>query len=241
MLKKLVLLSLLGLPLMADFDVLAVADELPAMDVLARAMYDRARARLRITTQDVLPADMAQYPAVMVYIHKEITPQAEHAFLNYVNQGGRLILIHHSISSGKRVNKDWLPAFEISLPTDSYKYFEGIDVDFVNLAPDNFVTSNGLKWRNQFQYKDQKVDGFELHHTEAYINHVFQGPRTILLGMKCTDPKTGQVYMQDTGGWYKKVGKGTVFYFMPGHNAFDFDNVVYAQILANSLLMKLPQ
>lgn len=238
MFKKIcLLLPLLGLPLLADFDALVVADEMPAMDVLARQMYDRARARLRLTTQDVLPAKMSDYPAVIVYIHTILTPTAEHGLLDYVRGGGRLVLVHHSISSHKRTNKDWLPALEMTLP-ENYKYFDPVTIDVVNLAPGHFITSNQVRWREQFEYKGKRTDGFDLQHTEAYLNHAFQGPRTTLLGLKFTDPKTGQTYEQDTAGWYKTVGKGLVFYFMPGHNAFDFDNVVYAQILANALLFK---
>lgn len=238
LIKKLLLVSLLlCAPLLADFDVLVVADEMPAMDVLARAMYDRARARLHMTTQDVLPAKMSDYPAVIVYIHQHITPAAEHAFLDYVRGGGRLVLLHHTISSQKRENKDWLPAFDMTLP-DTYKYFDPVTIDVVNLAPGNFITTNQVRWRQKFEYNGKQLDGFELQGTEAYLNHTFQGPRTPLLGLKFTEPKTGQVYMQDTAAWYKPVGKGLVFYFMPGHNAFDFDNGIYAQILANALLFK---
>lgn len=235
--RFLLLFMALCLPLLADFDVLVVADEMPAMDVLARAMFDRARARLRETTQDVLPPKLSDYPAVIVYIHQHISPQAERAFLEYARNGGKLILLHHSISSQKRENKEWLPAFDMTLP-QSYKYFDPVTIDVVNLAPDHFITTKDVRWRQKFNFEGKALDGFELQNTEAYLNHTFQGPRTTLLGLKFTEPQSKQVYEQPTAGWYKQVGKGYVFYYMPGHNAFDFDNTIYAQILANTLLWK---
>jgi len=71
--------------------------------------------------------------------------------------------------------------------------------------------------------------------TEAYGNQGLGGPRTILLGMKFREEKSGVTYTQDTAGWYKKVGKGWVMYFMPGHSGKEFEDPVYAQILVNAV------
>ena len=44
--------------------------------------------------------------------------------------------------------------------------------------------------------------------------------------------------MQDRAAWYKKAGKGIIFYFMPGHSAKEFENPAYAQILVNAVTFK---
>ena len=57
--------------------------------------------------------------------------------------------------------------------------------------------------------------------------------------IKYTDKTTGKVYEQPTAGWYRPADKGMVFYFMVGHKATDYDNPVYAQILANAVTFAL--
>src|ERR1700744_2600826 len=89
-------------PLTAATDILMVADEIPAMEVLSKQLQTRIGVTSTITTQDKMPADLAQYKAVMVYIHKSIGEPAEMAFIAYAKGGGNLFLLHHSISSGKR-------------------------------------------------------------------------------------------------------------------------------------------
>jgi len=64
-----------------------------------------------------------------VYIHKDIAEGPEVAFIDYAKGGGKLVLLHHSISSGKRKNKYWLPFLGVELPDKpfdqgGYKYFD---------------------------------------------------------------------------------------------------------------------
>ena len=101
--------ALACLPAFAATDILMVADEIPAMEVLAKQLKARAGVSCEITTQDKMPAGLAAYQAVMVYIHKSIGAPAEEAFIAYAKGGGKLFLLHHSISSGKRENRDWFP------------------------------------------------------------------------------------------------------------------------------------
>jgi len=224
-------------------DVLIVADEIPAMEVLAKQFQNRTGKTSRIVKQTDLPASLTPFKTVAVYIHKDIDAGPEHAFLDYLNGGGKLLLLHHSISSGKRKNKDWLPAFQITLPitpfeNGGYKYFDPVTFDVVNLAPGSAITTSNVHYTKKVSYQGRELDAFTVANSEIYLNHQFDGPRTKLLGIKWTDPKSGKTYEQDTGGWYKKVGKGEVYYFMVGHNAADFDNDPYAQILANVLEAK---
>jgi Trehalose utilisation len=231
-------------PAMAATDILMVADEIPAMEVLSKQLQTRIGVTSTITTQDKMPGDLAGYRAVMVYIHKSIGAPAEEAFIQYAKGGGKLFLLHHSISSGKRENKNWFPFLDISLPNKpyaegGYKYFDPADFDVVNLAPGNYITTHDVQFPDKVMFDGKEMAAFPVKDTEVYLNHVFSGPRTTLLGIKYTDKTTGKVYEQPTAGWYRPADKGMVFYFMVGHKATDYDNAVYAQILANAVTFAL--
>jgi hypothetical protein len=238
--KTALFVVLAGAPASAATDVLMVADEIPAMEVLSKQLKSRIGCSSTITKQDQMPPDLAVYPAVMVYIHQAIGEPAEKAFIAYAKGGGRLFLLHHTISSGKRKNTEWFPFLDIALPDKpyaegGYKYFDPADFDVVNLAPGHYITSNEVTFPEKVAFEGKQVPAFPVTHTEVYLNHVFSGPRTTLLGIKYTDKTTGKVYEQPTAGWYRPAGKGMVMYFMVGHNASDFDNPIYAQILANAV------
>jgi type 1 glutamine amidotransferase len=211
-------------------DVVMVADEIPAMETLARELKTRAGVSADIVQQDAMPAGLSHYRAVFVYIHRDITPVAEHAFIDYARAGGRLILLHHSISSGKRKNKDWLPFLGVELPErpfeeGGYKYFDPADFELLNMAQSHPVMK-GIAGK------------LPIWQSEVYVNHVLKPNRTILLSIRYTEPKSGITYEQPTGGWYLKTGKGDVFYFMVGYRAWDFEQPEYAQIIANALMYR---
>jgi hypothetical protein len=231
MARTALLLTLLSFPAWAA-DILMVADEIPAMETLAKQLKTRTGKTSEIVTQDKLPPSLSTYPVVMVYIHKSIGEPPEKAFIAYAKGGGKLFLLHHSISSGKRENKEWFPFLGISLPTTpyaegGYKYFDPADFEVLNLAPRHYITTHKIKSTGNLL--------FEANDTEVYLNHVFSGPRTTLMGIKYTDKTTGKVYEQPTAGWYRPAEKGMVFYFMVGHKATDWDIPVYAQIVANAV------
>ena len=236
---------LLSLPCRAE-DILVVADEFQAMQILTSHIRAQTKLTSRIVGQTEMPGSLAGYRAVIVYIHGDLQPSPEHAFINYANGGGKLILLHHSISSHKRENKDWFSFLHIELPlgelaNGGYKYFAPVSFDIVNLAPGNYITSHKVHFNKTILYTDPRgggehvLPGTQFDSTEVYLNHKLSGPRTLLLGLKYRDPATGTVYMQDTAGWLLKTGKGMVFYFMVGHRAEDFNNPVYSQILINAV------
>ena len=237
-------LFLVCLPLSAA-NILMVADEIPAMEVLSKQLNTRIGASSTITTQDKIPADLSSFPIVMVYIHKDIAEPAEKAFIDYAKNGGKLILLHHTISSGKRKNIDWFPFLSISLPegdvrAGGYKYYDPATFEVVDIAPGHYITTHGVKYPEKAHFEAEgfaakDYPSFTVDETEIYLNHVFSGPRTFLLGVKYDDAKTGKLFMQPTAGWYRPSGKGTVMYFMVGHKPSDFDRPVYAQILANAV------
>jgi hypothetical protein len=97
-------------------DVLIVADEIPAMNVLAKALKTQEGLTNEIVQQTSLPASLTRFRAVIVYIHKDLDSIPEGAFIRYARNGGKLICLHHSISSAKRKNKAWFPFLGVDLP-----------------------------------------------------------------------------------------------------------------------------
>ncbi len=228
--------------------VLIVADEFPAMQVLAGKLKAGEGIDSRIVKQEDLAAVLAMYPAVIVYIHGKLSPAAEKPLIDYTNDGGKLILLHHSISSGKRTNQFWFPFLGVSLPLGDvaqggYKYYDPVTMEIVNLAPNHAITSRKIKWESSTSYRraagtaEEQLPAFTLTETEVYLNHVLTGTRTLLLGVKYTDAN-GRTWMQNTAGWYKPAGKGWVFYFMPGHSAREFEQPIYSQMVLNAVVWK---
>jgi hypothetical protein len=240
-------LILAGAPLPAA-EVLIVADEFPAMQVLARQLHAEEHIPSRIVAQTNMPADLAPFAAVMVYIHRQLDAAAERAFVDYTQAGGKLIALHHSISSGKRKNKLWFPFLGVDLPDGEvsqggYKWIEPVTLDFVNLAPGHFIMTNKVKYPRTIAYRrgDGAADelllpGFTLKDSEVYINHQLTRPRTVLMGFKYADAARGRVFMQDRAGWMLRSGRGWIIYFQAGHSAKDFEEPAYARILLNAVL-----
>jgi hypothetical protein len=232
-------------PAPKEVPVLIAADEVPAMEVLAKQLGDRVHAKATIinSKQQPLPESLAPFRAVLVYIHGALAEPFEKALLSYAEQGGNLILLHHSISSGKRPNKNsaWMPALGVTLPegdlgAGGYKYFDDATWDLVDLAPKHPILK-GVKFPKTVEYTGgKKLPALELDGTEIYLNHVLAGPRTTLLGLRWTEPKSGKLFLQDTAAWVKPLGKGQVSYFMPGHKKTDFDRPDYAQMIANTVV-----
>ncbi|MFN3379631.1 MAG: ThuA domain-containing protein [Runella zeae] len=229
-------------------NVLIVADEIPAMQVLAQTLKLQEGINSEIILQTELPTSLKDYRAVIVYIHKDINPSAEKAFIEYTKNGGKLIVLHHSISSAKRKNAEWFPFLGLDLPKKDvseggYKYIGDITMEVVNLAPTHFITSHKITYDTLIAYtregqsEEKQLPGFVLPKTEAFLNHDIQKTRTILLGFKMKDT-SGKVWMQDRSAWCMLVEKGWVFYSQPGHSSTDFENPVYARIIANAVIYK---
>ncbi len=229
-------------------EVLIVADEFPAMKVLANKLKTAENINSRLIWQTNLPADLAPFAAVIVYIHKDLNEAAERAFIKYTQDGGRLLALHHSISSGKRKNKQWFKFLGVELPErdlsqGGYKWIEGVTLGIVDLAPQHFITTHKVKYPVQVAWepagaKQETLPGFSLPNSEVYLNHVLTEPRTLLLGFRYADEKSGRIYCQSHAGWIRRSGKGWIIYLMPGHSALDFENPAYAQIVLNAVVWK---
>ncbi len=178
---------------------------------LARQIETRLHQTSEIVNQDQLPSSLGTYRNVTVYIHGDLHEPAENAFIDYAKNGGNLVLLHHTISSGKRKNKSWLPFLGVTLPP-AYKYIDDMTWDIVPTA-----ATGGAP--------------ITMHETEIYLNHVDDADRTVLYGLRFTDPKTGEHFDQAIAAWTRKTERGTVWYFMPGHKASDFEYEPYVVAL----------
>jgi hypothetical protein len=231
-------------------EVLIVADEFPAMEVLAAKLKSEEHIDSKLVSQKELPESLSMFEAVAVYIHKDLSENSENAFIAYAKSGGKLVLLHHSISSGKRKNKNWFPFLGVELPEGDvsrggYKWIEGVSLELVNLNPNHFIMTNKVTYPEHIAFVTTnslvphgELAGFKLNESEVYLNHVLDDSRTLLMGLKFTDEKSGTVYMQSHAGWIKSAGKGTVIYLMPGHTKHDFENPTYGRIVLNALVYK---
>lgn len=231
-------------------EALIVADEFPAMEVLAARLKLEENLPSRIVSQTNMPKDLSAFEAVAVYVHRDLKEAAESALLSYADKGGKLVLLHHSISSGKRKNKQWFPSLGVDLlPGDvaagGYKWIEGVTLDIVCLPPGHFITTNKVNYPSQVRWtlpdepgSEKALPGFTLEHSEVYINHTLTSPRTRLLGYRFNDTKSGKVWTQTHAGWIKPLGKGWLVYLMPGHGTLDFENPAYARIVINAMVWK---
>ena len=166
------------------------------------------------------------------------------------SDGGKLIVLHHSISSGKRKNAQWFKFLGVALPEGDvnqggYKWIEPVTLDLVKLAPDHFITTNQVSYPTRIGWRaggagegETFLPGFTLHESEVYLNHVLTEPRTQLLGFRYTDAKSGQVWRQPHAGWLKRVDRGWIVYLLPGHSLKDFEQPAYARIVLNAVIWK---
>jgi hypothetical protein len=227
-------------------DVLIVADEFPAMQVLAQQLKSAEHRESKIVDQAHLPQRLDAFEAVVAYIHEGLDAAAEHAFIQYAQQGGRLVLLHHSISSGKRQNRDWFNFLGVELPegpvdAGGYKWIEGVTMKLVNLATNHFIMTNQVVYPEKFDRQTpsgamQSRPAFTLHETEVYLNHRLQGPRTVLMALDFKHAASGKEWFQQTAGWVRPAEKGWVVYLMAGHSQRDFENPVYGHIVLNAIV-----
>ena len=237
---------------LAGEQVLVVHDELPQMELLAGFLKEGYGYDLDLRTQPEMPADISAYKAVIVFVHGKLFEEPEKAFIAYAKAGGRLIVLHHSISSGKRNNKYWFNFLGIKLPQGSwqeggYKWIEPVRQKVVNINPGHYITSHEVKYDGKISFESEKVKAGEYPYfalkknSEVYLNHTFTdgNEKTLLLGFIYDGEKIGgRKIMQHTSGWLKKVGKGWLIYLQPGHSVEDVQSKPFRQIIVNAIRWK---
>jgi len=239
--------------LAAQPDIYVVHDSPEPILVLARfldahghktAVEDQARFRAHMTT--IKPR------AIFMYVHQTLHDDVEDALISYAEHGGRLIVLHHGIASGRMKNKRWMEFLGVRIepreaPIHAWDVLR-CNYELVQLSTRSPITTRGVRYRNTTEYipSDEpsamgRFPVITLPKTELFWNHVFTDGRrkTVLFGMKGT--VNGKLYMQDRAGWIMPVKKGHVLYFMPGHWPRDFENPQYAQILLNAVECPLPE
>ena len=229
--------------------VLIIQDERLQMDVLAKFLTEKGGLPVTIVDQQSGPKQLSAYKAVIVFIHGQLIEQTERAIIDYTKAGGRLICLHHSISSRKAENKFYFDFLGMQLnkgPMQDGGYaWKASNWTLVNLNTKHYITNHNIEWNKQVTYSssdqpavEKSCPGIELKDdSEVFINHRFTDGRekTVLCGLIYTDKATGKTYMQDRGAWIKNRGKGTIVYLMPGHCASDYQNENIARMVLNAV------
>jgi len=230
-------------------EVLIVQDELPQMKVLAGLLQEKGHLSVTISDQASLPKDLSAYRAVLVFIHRDLRETTEKAIIDYTQKGGRLVCLHHSISSAKAANKFYFDFLGVRLekgPMAAGGYaYKASGWSLVNLNPRHYITSFQVDWGEPMGYTPSDAPSAEGTYpsvrlgddSEVFLNHKFTDGRakTVLCGIVYQDKAANRTYMQDRGAWIKEQGKGIVVYFMPGHTASDYQKNGISQMILNAI------
>jgi hypothetical protein len=242
--------------------VLIVTDESDRMRPLAAYLRDKGRIDSVIVdysslpeNRRVLPDDLAEYDALVGYIHGDLNEPTEIRIIEYTRNGGRFVGVHHMVSSGKKKNRfyfDFLGlhmddiehAREASEPGTHYMWREPVEKVLVNLAPGHYITSRGISWPDKLDFLPTDLPGarqagypaITMKRTEVYSNvkRTDGAEKTLLLGYVYTDDRNNVTHAQATDGWIKPAGEGHVVYIQPGHFVEEFadpDNILNQLIL----------
>jgi len=227
--------------------ILIVADEWPQMHALAREINEDNKFEIDSTGQETLPQYLKEYDFVFMYLHKVLEEKTEKALINYANQGGTLIVLHHGIASAKMKNPTWLEFLGIKLyPAEEHygwRVLQHSTHTLVNLSPNHFITTNKILYDKRVHFQTDysaelkgEYPAFDLPDTEIFVNQRFTdiNKKNILFGFIAEDAHV----MQPTSGWYQKTGEGWLFYFQPGHQIADFQNKNFKQVILNTLEWK---
>jgi len=236
--------------------ILIIQDERPQLEVLSKFLTgNQENLEIDIAKQNNMPEDLTAYHAIILYLHFRLHEDTENKVIEYTKNGGRLIVLHHSISSGKAKNKNFFPFLGVQLdgtnnsrdpelPGGGYVWIEGVTFTLINLDPGHCVINHNVDWGEEINYTPSDLakptsayPTLSLHDSEVYLNHKFTDgkDKTILMGLKFYDIRNDQLFMQDRASWYKIAGEGDIFYFMPGHSSLEFENANFSQMILNAI------
>ena len=230
-------------------ELLILADEPEPMAALAEFLRGEAGYKVRYVDSKDAPPDLSPFAAVLMYIHRPIRPDVEKAMIAYTNAGGRMLVLHHGLASAKMRNPAWMRLAGMYIaprndPNHPWRVIDETTHTLVNLRPGHYITSHKVKYDREVEYvssdapsRPAKLPALDFKNTEVFLNQHFTDGRakTVLFGFRCEREGGGKAIMQDRGGWYKRAGRGWLFYLQPGHTASDFRNPNYRQIIRNCL------
>jgi len=242
--------------------ILLIHDGAKVAQVLVDYLHDHGKYEVVIVDQSHLPSDWSSFKAVLGYVHNRLLEPTELAIIDYTKKGGRFVALHHMISSGKAVNRYYFEFLGIQLdnpdgakepvsPGGGYGWYTGgqgepgVTVTLVNLYPSHFIVSHEVHWAASVKYQSsdqltiaKNYPAIVLSKAEGYVNHKFTDGRekTVLCGMKYSDPRTQTAFEQDRSVWYKSYGAGRIFYFQPGHFKEEYQNPNICQMILNAII-----
>ncbi|MHA1734631.1 MAG: hypothetical protein ACTSU5_22065 [Promethearchaeota archaeon] len=199
--------------------------------------------------------------SVLVYVHGTFRRSVEGWLIDYCLRGGTLVAVHHAVASNKTLNERWLPFNGVTIDRGNsparWTVVPRGTLELVNLVPGHPVTTRGVEYSGVVEFpphggRGQPIPGnappgfhggggllpsFALGDTELLRNHQLRRDpdRTPLFGYKFTGASSREVYWDFTGGWVAKRGRGSLFYFLPGHTVGDFRDANFRQVLLNGL------
>jgi type 1 glutamine amidotransferase len=234
----------------SDYTVLIVSDEDEQMQTLQQSLSGIGEYTFYAVGQETCPHDLAEFDAVIMFVHSPLLAVVESALIHYAIEGGRLVILHHGIAYAKLKNPDWLDFLGVHINAREatsfpWRVVSHITPTIVNLRPGHFITTNGIEYRSQSSYLSSdspsvavELPAFELVDTEVFMNLHFTDGRakTVLLGSKFQDPETGESCTQDRAGWIKSTGKGVAIYLQPGHSVADYKDDTYSRIIHNAIV-----
>lgn len=230
--------------------VYVVADEFEQMEVLDAFLQANGPFRLHILEQADFPKTLPpDTTAVIEFVHGQLSDAIAATIMEYTLGGGRTLVIHHGLSSGKKSTKGWYKFLGVNLDASPdcphpYGWLHDVDFQLVNLQPNHYITSNHVVYSATATYRPsdtpsetQSLPALSFANSEVFINHQFTDGREkqVLFGFSFQHPQTGEVIQQDRSGWMKKKGRGWLFYLHPGHTVEDFKTLGYCQIIQNCL------
>lgn len=167
---------------------LIVADEWPQMEVLGEYLHDKGGYEIEKVEQDKMPKDLSGYDGVFQFVHGMLKDDAAQALMDYAENGGRLIVLHHGISTAKKKTRGWLSFLGIELDRNKkeakyyYEWIHGVTLILANVNPNHYITSHGVSYRKTIEYQPSdepstpiKAPVIEFENTEVFLNHQFTG------------------------------------------------------------------
>ena len=234
-------------------NVLILGDKADEMPELRQRIQSGGWTTTQLAQND-WNATTSEFDAIVVYIHEPIVETVEKALIDYAEQGGRLLVVHHAIASAKMQNPRWLEFLGVKIVPKSAPdapWFVSGDVAFtvVNLAPKHYITSNDVVYDKTVEYRSttrKELDGefpaFVLEHTEIFHNqrNTDADAKIPLLAYRLDGQQGAELPVNvpafdETAGWLKKTGQGWTVYLQPGHAPSDFRHPIFGQILMNAL------